>query len=173
MQLHTRRRSLSAAVCGAMFLALLGVAPSASADDHENLPGEPTITLPINDSEAGGTYDQDFTRVYAGETQDGTPVYIYVPEGTPLDGSAPTGVASLDPAFDHNPGDQFVPCDSTDVADYTLTQAQIDYLGDQLANQVVAVDEEHFGPMGAAERLAALFRRGVLITPRTSLADDH
>ena len=82
MQLNVRRRSLSAAVCGAMCLALLGVAPSASADDHENLPGEPTITLPINDSEAGGTYDQDFTRVYAGVTTDGTPVYIYVPAGT-------------------------------------------------------------------------------------------
>ena len=64
----------------------------AQADDHLNLPGEPTITLPINDSEAGGTYDQDFTRVYAGETSDGTPVYIYVPVGTPIDGTAPTGV---------------------------------------------------------------------------------
>jgi hypothetical protein len=134
-----------------MCLALLGVAPSASAEDHENLPGEPTITLPINDSEAGGTYDQDFTRVYAGVTPDGTPVYIYVPEGTPLDGSAPAGVASLDPSFDHNPGDEFVPCASRDVADFTLTQAEIDYLGDQLANQVVAVDEEHFGPMDAAD----------------------
>jgi len=58
----------------------------AQADDHLNLPGEPTITLPINDREAGGTYDQDFTRVYAGTTPDGTPVYIYVPAGTPLDG---------------------------------------------------------------------------------------
>jgi hypothetical protein len=151
VQLHVRRRSISAAVCGAMCLALLGVAPSASADDHENLPGEPTITLPINDSEAGGTYDQDFTRAYAGVTPDGTPVYIYVPAGPPLDGSAPDGVASLDPAFDHNPDDEFVPCASTDAADFTLTQAEIDYLGDQLAQHVVAVDEEHFGLMDAAD----------------------
>jgi hypothetical protein len=133
-----------------MCLALLGIAPSASAADP-GVPGDDTITLPINDSEAGGTYDQDFTRVYAGVTPDGTPVYIYVPEGTPLDGSAPTDVASLDPAFDHNPGDEFVPCASADAADFTLTQAEINYLGDQLANQVVAVDEEHFGPMDAAD----------------------
>ena len=82
---------------------------------------------------AGGTYDQDFTRAYAGTTPDGTPVYIYVPEGTPLDGSAPTGVASLDPAFDHDPADEFVPCADATAEEFTLTQAQIDYLGDKLA----------------------------------------
>ncbi|MFH8252874.1 hypothetical protein ACH3VR_21085 [Microbacterium sp. B2969] len=113
--------------------------------------GDPTITLPINDSAAGGTYDQDFTRVYANTTPDGTPVYIYVPEGTPLDGSAPAGVASLDPAFDHAPGDDFTPCADADVADFTLTQAEIDYMGDQLASHVVAIDEEHFGAMLAAD----------------------
>jgi hypothetical protein len=136
---------------GAIAVTLVATAAApANADDHLNLPGEPTLTLPINDSEAGGTYDQDFTRVYAGMTSDGTPVYIYVPAGTPLDGTAPTGVASLDPAFDQNPTDEFVPCDTRDVSDFTLTQAQIDYMGDQLANQIVAVDEEHFGPMDAA-----------------------
>ena len=137
---------------GAVAIALVAtsVAP-AQADDHLNLPGEPTLTLPINDSEAGGTYEQDFTQAYAGATPDGTPVYIYVPEGTPLDGTAPTGVASLDPAFDPTPGDEFVPCADSSVEDYTITQAQIDYMGDQLANQIVAVDEEHFGPMDAAD----------------------
>ena len=35
--------------------------------------------------------------------------------------------------------------------DYVLTQAQIDYMGDQLADQIVAVDEEHFGEMDAAD----------------------
>jgi hypothetical protein len=130
----------------ALAMTFTGAAP-AFAD----LPGDSTITLPINDSEAGGTYDQDFTRVYSNTTADGTPVYIYVPAGTPLDGTAPTGVASLDPAYDHDPGDEFVPCADADAADYTLTQAEIDYMGDALAGQIVAVDEEHFGPMDAAD----------------------
>ena len=150
MQSFHPRRMLSAALCGVLGLALLALTPPASAAPL-NVPGEPTLTLPINDSEAGGTYDQDFIRVYAGATPDGTPVYIYVPAGTPLDGSAPTGVASLDPAFDPTPGDEFVPCADASAADYTLTQAQIDYMGDQLANQIVAVDEEHFGQMDAAD----------------------
>ena len=38
-----------------------------------------------------------------------------------------------------------------DAADFTLTETEINYLGDQLANHVVAVDEEHFGPMDAAD----------------------
>ncbi len=84
-------------------------------------------------------------------TPDGTPVYIYVPEGTPLDGSAPTGVASLDPAFDPTPTTSSCRAPTRASQDYTITQAQIDYMGDQLANQIVAVDEEHFGPMDAAD----------------------
>ena len=79
-------------------MTVTAAVPAFAAPNNE--PGEDTIILPINDSEAGGTYDQDFVQAYAGATPDGTPVYIYVPAGTPLDGSAPTGVASLDPAFD-------------------------------------------------------------------------
>ncbi|PSL01584.1 hypothetical protein CLV30_11372 [Haloactinopolyspora alba] len=146
-------RSRSSAAIGASVtaLAMIAVAIPAQADDHENSPGEPTITLPINDSAAGGTYDQDFTRAYAGETPDGTPVYVYVPAGTPLDGSAPAGVPSLDPQFDHNPDDEFVPCETATAGQFTLTQAQIDYVGDMLAERIVAVDEEHFGAMDAAD----------------------
>lgn len=149
--MRMRRPSrIAAAVAGVTALAFTVSAP-AEANDHENLPGEPTITLPINDSAAGGTYNQDFTRVYANTTPDGTPVYIYVPKGTPLDGTAPAGVASLDPQFDHNPGDEFVPCATATAAQFTLTQAQINYVGDKLADQIVAVDEEHYGPMDAAD----------------------
>ena len=101
MQQKTRR-ALGMVLGCAMALATVGMTPQASAA-ASGVPGDPTITLPINDSEAGGTYDEQFTRVYAGTTPDGTPVYIYVPQGTPLDGSAPTGVDSLDPAFDQNP----------------------------------------------------------------------
>jgi immune inhibitor InhA-like protein len=150
VQSSSPRRWFSTALCVGFGLALLSLAPPASAAPL-NVPGEPTLTLPINDSEAGGTYDQEFERVYAGTTSDGTPVYIYVPTGTPLDGSAPTGVTSLDPAFDPTPGDEFVPCADADAADFTLTQAEIDYLGDQLSQQIVAVDEEHYGEMDAAD----------------------
>lgn len=148
---HLSRRTSGIIASGAAAIALtlagaaLGPVSSAAA-----APGDPTITLPINDSAAGGTYDQDFTRVYSGTTPDGTPVYIYVPAGTPLDGSTPTGVESLDPAFDHNTGDEFTPCAERDAADFALSQAQIDYLGAELSSQIVAVDEEHFGPMDAA-----------------------
>ncbi|SCF41214.1 hypothetical protein GA0074696_5504 [Micromonospora purpureochromogenes] len=149
--MRMRRPSrIAAAVAGVTALAFTVSAP-AEANDHENLPGEPTITLPINDSAAGGTYNQDFTRVYANTTPDGTPVYIYVPAGTPLNGTAPTGVSSLDPQFDHNPADEFTPCATATAAQFTLTQAQIDYIGDKLADQIVAVDEEHFGEMEAAD----------------------
>lgn len=126
------------------------MAAPAFATDHENVAGEATITVPINDSAAGGTYNQDFSKVYAGATPDGTPVYIYVPAGTPLDGSAPAGVASLDPQFDHNPGDDFVPCADHTADQFTLTQEQINFVGDTLANRIVAGDEAQYGPMDAA-----------------------
>jgi hypothetical protein len=135
----------------------LGLTTPASADhvytppaDHGSA-GDTTIWVPINDSAAGGTYYQPFTRAYSGTTGEGTPVYIYVPQGTPLDGTAPTGVHSLDPAFDHNPGDEFVPCATNSVSNYRLTQGQINYLGNELTQQIVAVDEAHFGPMDAAD----------------------
>ncbi|HYH33525.1 MAG TPA: hypothetical protein VD814_00090 [Nocardioides sp.] len=135
--------------------AVVGLSTPASADHDYEGPasgsaGDPTIVVPVNDSAAGGTYYQPFTRAYAGTTSDGTPVYIYVPQGTPLNGDAPEGVHSMDPSFDHAADDEFVPC-GEGVEDYTLTQAQIDYLGDQLTDQIVRVDEEHFGPMDAAD----------------------
>jgi hypothetical protein len=129
----------------------LTAAGPAIGDDHLNDPGEATITLPINDSHAGGTYDQDFTLVYSNATADGTPVYIYVPAGTPLDGTAPGGIASMDPAFDHDTTDEFTPCADNAAAEFTITQEQIDALGAELSGQIVAVDEEHFGPMDAAD----------------------
>jgi hypothetical protein len=103
--------------------------------------------VPINDSAAGGTYYQPFERAYAGETPDGTPVYVYVPTGT-FDGAA--GTHSLDPAFDHDPDDEFVPCAEHDAADFDLTREQVTYVGDQLSNQILAVNEAHFGDLGAA-----------------------
>ncbi|MFE5293175.1 hypothetical protein ACFQ8T_13450 [Isoptericola sp. NPDC056618] len=146
-----RRATILLSGAGALLLTAAASLPAVAAADPENLPGDDVITLPINDSAAGGTYDQDFDRAYSGTTPDGTPVYVYVPAGTPLDGSAPTGVNSLDPSFDHAPDDEFEPCGELTAEDFTLTQAQIDFLGDELSNQIVAVDEEHYGEMDAAD----------------------
>jgi hypothetical protein len=138
----------------AAVLTVVGLASPAMASHSDTPPADPgsagddVITVPINDSTAGGTYYQPFERAYAGATPEGTPVYVYVPVGAL---SGVTGVHSLDPAFDHNPNDEFVPCADADPADYRITQAQIDYLGDELADQIVAVDEDHFGQMGAAD----------------------
>ncbi|HET6560344.1 MAG TPA: hypothetical protein VFG72_00565 [Marmoricola sp.] len=151
---RTTRRALGAAVALGTTLGLSAIATPALASHSDDPPaggygsaGDETITVPINDSAAGGTYYQPFERAYAGETSDHTPVYVYVPVGA-LGGVE--GTHSLDPAFDHNPDDEFVPCADQDVADYKITQEQVDYLGAELANQILRVDEEHFGELGKA-----------------------
>jgi Immune inhibitor A peptidase M6 len=110
-------------------------------------PGDPTMLVHINDSEAGGSYHQQFELAYDGAAPDGTPVYIYVPEGG-IGGAE--GVTSLDPAFDQNPNDEFTPCADNVASDYLITQEQINLLGDELANHIVAIDEAHFGDIGTA-----------------------
>jgi hypothetical protein len=79
-------------MAGALAAGSIGtaVAPVAAATTGD--PGDPTITVDINDSTAGGTYEQEFERVYAGTTTDGTDVYIYVPVGA-LDGVEGVGLA--------------------------------------------------------------------------------
>ncbi len=129
----------------AMTLAALGTTAAQAHTVGE--PGDDTMLVHINDSEAGGSYHQTFELVYDEAATDGTPVYIYVPEGA-LGGAE--GVDSLDPAFDHNPNDDFEPCADNSVDDFALTQAQIDLLGDELTSQIVPVDEAHFGDIGTA-----------------------
>ncbi|HET7762685.1 MAG TPA: hypothetical protein VFL46_10030, partial [Phycicoccus sp.] len=149
---HHASRGWRGAVAAGAALALTAFgAPTAATAAASGSPGDDTITLDLNDSTAGGSYEQAFTKVYSGVTADGTPVYIYVPEGTPLDGSAPDGVQSMDPTVDWNPGDTFTPCADKTATDYVVTAAQIKYLGDELKNQIVRVDEEHFGPIGEAK----------------------
>ena len=90
-------------------LALVGFASPAMADHtpgHVGSAGDDTLVVPINDSTAGGTYDQEFEKAYTGATEDGTPVYVYVPVGAIEN---PT-VRSMDPKFDPTPGDEFIPC---------------------------------------------------------------
>jgi hypothetical protein len=157
MKILRRRRVLAASAALATCVSLGAVTAPALASHSDTPPadygdaGDTTIIVPVNDSAAGGTYYQPFTRAYAGETADGTPVYVYVPQGAlNPDGSGNVeGVHSLDPTFDHDPGDDFVPC-GEGPENFTLTQQQVDYLGDQLQDQILRVNEDHFGDLGAA-----------------------
>ena len=155
--MRSRARNTGVGLTAAATLCAVGLAAGPAVADHDyegpasGSAGDTTIVVPVNDSAAGGTYFQPFTRAYAGATDEGTPVYVYVPQGTPLNGSAPTGVHSMDPAFDQNPDDEFEPCADAAAGDFALSQAQINYLGDELSNQIVHVDEQHFGPMDAAD----------------------
>jgi hypothetical protein len=107
-------------------------------------PGDQRITVPIGDDHAGGIYQVEFEKVYSNTTDDGTPVYLYVPVGAIGNPDVPF----MDPTYDPNPNDAFKPCGE---GDYNITQAQINYMGDQLTDQIVRVDEEHYGPMGQAD----------------------
>ena len=91
--------AVGAVMVGTMLLGA-GQALAATA-------GDPTLTVPIDDSESGASYDQVFSLAYSGATPDGTPVYVYVPQGA---FAGVGGVDSLDPAFDPDPTDDFVPC---------------------------------------------------------------
>jgi hypothetical protein len=139
------RRSLRVLMVAALVVSTLGIAAPAIASSGS--PGDPTITITINDSHAGGSYDQVFELAYDNTTPTGTPVYIYVPEGAIGD---PT-VDSVNPQFDHDPTDEFDPCADNTPAENLMTQEQIDALGDELANQIVAVDEAHYGEIGLAD----------------------
>jgi hypothetical protein len=142
MRQRLLRLALSTALVGSLIGATTGAAIASSGS-----PGDPTITITINDSEAGGSYDQVFDLVYDNTTDTGTPVYIYVPEGAIDDPAVP----SNDPAFDPTPGDDFVPCADNTIEEYTITQDQVDALGDEMTDQIVAVDEAHYGEIGLAD----------------------
>ena len=140
-----KRRLFRLLMAAALATSVIGTgAPAAMASS--GTPGDPTIVITINDSHAGGSYDQTFDLAYSNTTTTGTPVYIYVPMGAIGD---PT-VASVNPQFDHNPADAFTPCADNTPAENLMTQAQITALGDELTDQIVAVDEAHFGEIGEA-----------------------
>ena len=143
----SRRVAAVAAAAALGILTTIGLAVTPAAAHTVGEPGDPTMLVHLNDSAAGGSYHQTFEQAYAGTAPDGTPVYIYVPEG----GIGGAGdVPFLDPAFDPNPDDEFTPCAERSADDYLITQAQIDALGDELANHIVAVDEAHYGDIGTA-----------------------
>ena len=142
MRQRLLRLALSTALVGSFVGATAGTALASSGS-----PGDATITITINDEHAGGSYDQTFEKVYANTTTTGTPVYIYVPVGAVGD---PT-VDSVNPQFDHNPGDAFTPCADNTPDEHLMTAEQIESLGDELTDQIVAVDEAHYGEIGLAD----------------------
>jgi hypothetical protein len=145
-----RRTVVRALVAAGTAIAMTGLGVPAAHATSSGDPGDPQIVLDINDSAAGGTYEETFKRVFAGVAPSGTPVYIYVPSAYTV-GTVPTGVRSMDPTVDWNPGDAYTPCATKKAADYVLTQAQIDMLGNQLADHILAVDEAHYGQAGLAD----------------------
>jgi immune inhibitor InhA-like protein len=141
---------LGALTALATVTAMSGLVASSASAASSGDPGDPTIVLDLNDSSAGGSYEETFKRVYAGVAPSGTPVYVYVPNAYTL-GSVPTDVRSMDPTYDWNPADDSTPCAESSASDYVLTQAQINYLGNELTNHILAVDESHFGQIGLAD----------------------
>ncbi len=128
-------------------IAALAPATVNAADEVGGVAGDPTLTLDVGDSAAGGEVLLTFERAYANTTVDGTPVYVYVPQGS----IGNEDVFGMSPALDPNPADAFAPCPSKfEAGDYLVTQDQINTLGDELTNQIVRVDEEHFGFVGSA-----------------------
>jgi hypothetical protein len=147
---RTLKPLVGAAVALGTAVAMAGLGTTGASAANSGDPGDPVITLDINDSAAGGSYEETFQRVYVGEAPSGTPIYIYVPAAYEL-GEDPTGVRSMDPLTDWNPGDEFTPCAEKDAGDYVITQEQIDYLGAELQDHILAIDEAHYGEAGLAD----------------------
>ena len=60
-------------------------------------------------------------------------------------------MASVNPQFDHDPADEFTPCADNTPAEFLMTADQVQSLGDELTDQIVAVDEAHYGEIGLAD----------------------
>ena len=138
------RRGLVGAVAVSTFVAMSGVAGMGTAVAADPVAGDSTITIAVTD-DLGGQPVITFERVYAGVSPSGTPVYVYAPVGW----QDPEGVVGIDPNADPDPTDADTPCGG-DVADYTMTQAQLTSLGDELADHILAIDEAHYGEAGDA-----------------------
>jgi hypothetical protein len=128
-------------------VALLAAVLLPSAAMAAQSPGDPTLQIKVGDDVAGGKTDLTFERVYSGRTPADTPVYIYVPQG----GIGHPEVNGINPQFDPNPNDGFKPCADNAVASHTISQAQINTLGDELAGHIVGVDEAHYMPIAPAD----------------------
>lgn len=138
---------------GVAALTTVGVLSAPAVAVHNEVEAGQPITLTLN-MDVGGFFDLTFVQAFGGTTPDGTDVHIYTPQGAFAPASS-TPVPGVDPRWDPDPTDDFVPCADADPADYRITQQQVDQLGAALVGTatdpgIVAVDESHFGPMGTA-----------------------
>src|SRR5919112_4895532 len=107
--------------------ASISAGPAAAADQS---PGDPTLTLGVGDDVAGGETELTFVKYFEGTTPNGTPVYVYAPDGGV--GDVPTGVAGADPQWDPNPNDTLTPCASNATADHQISATPPEGLGNEL-----------------------------------------
>ena len=114
--MRSRARNTGVGLTTAATLCAVGLAAGPAVADHDyegpasGSAGDATIVVPINDSAAGGTYYQPFERAYAGsDRRRHAGLRLRARPARSRTATRP-GVHSLDPAFDHNPDDEFVPC---------------------------------------------------------------
>lgn len=136
-------------------VAAMVLAPAAMAEHTNWEIGDPLITLELNDATAGGDFSLHFEKAYDATTGAGRDVYIYAPEGwQDSDGAtADDPVAGLTQGWDPNPDDEYEVC--VDGDEHVLTAAQIEDLGASIES-IIAVDEQHFGPIEGDEPFVLL-----------------
>ncbi len=145
-------------MAGIVAALALTVAPAASANHDvkaDLLDGDDTVLFHLNDSGFGGEFDLTFEIAYQGDA-DGRPVYVLAPEGyaATADGAFVPGISQgWDPTAAFDTEDEVQPC--VDGDEHVMTQAQIDSLGDSVAN-IVAVDEAHFGEVQGDDPIVVL-----------------
>ena len=155
--MSTRITRLATALGAALVFTASAGAASAMAQDPEQSPGDPTLEIAVGDDVAGGTTTLTFERYFAGATANGTPVYVYAPEGAV--GGDVTGVEGADPQWDPNPDDEFTPCDdeTNTAADFQISDAQLAGLGEELVGTagdpgIVQVDRSTTARSGSPTR---------------------
>ena len=116
MKQRLLRLALSTALVGSLVSATAGAALASSGS-----PGDETIVITINDSHAGGTYDQSSSWSSTTPRPTEHPSTSTSPKA-PLEDET---VHDNDPSFDPNPDDDFTPCADNTLAEYTITQEQI------------------------------------------------
>ena len=147
------RRAAAAAISGVAALAMVAAATAPAQRRDPASPANRRSRCRSTTARQAEPTIRPSRRVYANTTPDGTPVYIYVPAGTPLDGSAPDGRREPRPRVRPRPPlTNSCPAPITDVERLRRSlRRRSTTWATSSPNQIVAVDEEHFGEMDAAD----------------------